>query len=551
MTFYNVMSGSGLDKPLLLAAIFFRCLEKNMLLHLILTIIACTVSGTFSHPEVNTPLGKIIGKWVPFNNIPVKTFQSIPYAKPPIGELRFRKPQPMEPWREPLVADQLPPGCVQYSTVPDPAGDFLPGKTQDCLYLNIWAPGAAGLQEKKAVMFWIHGGAFRIGSSRVDFYNGIVLAALGDVIVVSINFRLSLYDVLEALKWVKSNIKFFGGDEDNITIFGQSTGSITVGMLMVSPLAQGLFVRAIMESGAPTSLDAENNNKDFEISQKVAEAVGCACDGKSLENNPEEVIQCLRGKNALELAKVEKNINSNSLRGFYPRYGDDILPYNSREAFIQGEFKEVDILIGVNHNEGANTITLKFREVFGFFGHKTSQINKTFGEYIIRTNFEEFPDPDAVVRHYLGSLNENDDDRVLYEVQTASADYSRVCPSIYLAESVAKKRSRVLFYYFVHRPSNTPRAPWMGVVHFDEIYFVFGYPLRYPSNYTESEKRLSMQMIDVWSSFAKSGSTLLQFWPQYSGEHHDYFALDTNREETGSGPHLENCEFFRPYFGFE
>ncbi|GBN70283.1 Acetylcholinesterase-1 [Araneus ventricosus] len=162
-----------------------------MLLLFFLTSIVGITSGKCSQPEINTPFGKIIGKSIHFHNIPVKTFQSIPYAKPPTGELRFRKPQPIEPWREPLVADKLPPGCVQYSSNPFSWLDTLPGKTQDCLYLNIWTPSAAGLEDKKAVMFWIHGGGFRISSSRLDYYDGTALAALGDVVVVTINYRLT------------------------------------------------------------------------------------------------------------------------------------------------------------------------------------------------------------------------------------------------------------------------------------------------------------------------------------------------------------------------
>ncbi|CAL1265509.1 unnamed protein product [Larinioides sclopetarius] len=539
-----------------------------MLLHFILTIIVCTVFGTFSHPEVNTPLGKIVGKWVSFNDIPEKTFQGIPYAKPPRGELRFRKPQPIEPWREPLMAHSLPAGCVQYSSNPFPWLDTLPGKKRDCLYLNIWAPGTAGLREKKAVMFFIHGGGFRISSSRVDFYNGIALAALGDVVVVTINYRLTtegflysgtdgapgnmgLLDILEALRWVKSNIKYFGGDEDNITLFGQSSGAITIGMFMTSPLARGLFARAIFQSGSPANLDAEDNCRDFELSRNVSEAVGCTCDESSLTDNPEEVVECLRDVDALELAKTVGKVSDNPQRGLYPRYGDNILPLNACESLIKGNFENIDILIGNTHDEGSTMITKAMKDTFGFFGEKHPKINRTFGEQIIRKNFESFPDTDAVVKHYLGGLNEDDYDKILYQVHTASGDYARVCPSVYMAESIAKKGNKVLYYYFVHRSSSAPWAPWMGTAHFEETPFVFGYPLRYPSNFTESERVLSRQMIEVWTTFAKSGpKQLLKFWPLYTSEHHRYFVFGNSAENKGRGPHLKNCEFFRPYFGF-
>ncbi|XP_055926465.1 acetylcholinesterase-1-like isoform X1 [Argiope bruennichi] len=539
------------------------------MLHLFLLIVVVgIISGQNNQPEINTPFGKIIGKLVYFYNIPVNTFQSIPYAKPPTGELRFKKPQPIEPWREPLLAHKLPPGCVQYSANPSQWYDDLPGKTQDCLYLNIWTPHTAGLEEKKTVMFWIHGGAFRIGSSRLDYYDGTVLTALGDVVVVTMNYRLTaegflysgtddapgnmgLLDILEALKWVKCNIKFFGGDENNITLFGQSAGAITIGMFMTSPLARGLFVRAILQSGSPANLDAEDNSKDFNLSQKISEAVGCASDGNSLKNNPKEILRCLRDKDALELARIELNVSDNPQRGLYPRYGDDILPFNAREALIKGKFENIDILIGNNHDEGSLLITKAMRDTFGLFGEKNPKINKTFGEQIIRNNFKSFADTDAVVNHYLGNLNEDDYDKILYQVHTASGDYARVCPSVYMAESVAKKENTVLYYYFVHRTSSAPWAPWVGVPHSDEIQYVFGFPLRYPSNYTESEQLLSLQMIKVWTSFAKSGpKDLLKSWPQYTRQHHYYFTFGNSLKYEGTGPHLRNCEFFRPYFGF-
>lgn len=540
-----------------------------MLLFFLLVCMVCMPKNSNSNqcPEADTPLGKIIGKTVFFRDTPVKTFQGIPFAKPPIGDLRFKKPFPVESWEEPLLAQSLPPGCVQYSPNPFPWLDDLPGKTMDCLYLNIWVPNNAGSKLKNAVMFWVHGGGFRIGSSRLDYYDGRVLAALGDVIVVTTNYRLSvegflyfgtdeapgnmgLYDILEALKWVKSNIQFFGGDEDNITLFGQSSGAITAGMFMVSPLASGLFARAIFQSGSPTNLDGEDNNRDFKLSQGVAKAVGCA-EKDSLKNNPDAVVRCLRGKDSLELLETLAKVNDNPQRGLYPRFGDAILPMNARKAFVHGKFRNYDILIGNNHNEGSTIITKARKNVFGFFGDKSPLINKTYGECIIKQNFKDFPDTDAVVDQYLGNVTEDAYDLIRYQVQKASGDYARVCPSVYLAESVAKKGNRVHFYYFDHRPSPTPWAPWMDVVHFDETPFVFGYPLRYPANYTSRELSLSERMINVWTTFAKSGSPpIFKSWPLYSRQQHYYFIFKTGGESTGIGPHLDNCDFFRPFFGF-
>ncbi|KAG8182895.1 hypothetical protein JTE90_004260 [Oedothorax gibbosus] len=516
--------------------------------------------------EVNTPLGKIIGKTVDFNGISVKTYQGISFVKPPVGDLRFKKPQPVEPWGDvPFVADHLPPGCVQYSSNPFPWLDDLPGQSLDCLYLNVWAPADAGPSCQKPVMFFMHGGGFRIGSSRLDYYDGRTLAALGDVVVVTTNVRLGvegflyagtedapgnmgLYDLLEALKWTNTYIENFGGNRDSITYFGQSSGAIAGGMLMTSPLARNLFARAIFQSGSTANLDGEVNDRDFELSQGVAKAVNCTPGEQTLSNDPEKVIACLRGKDALELAKTVGRVSDNPQRGLYPRFDDEILPTNARQQIIQGNFTNIDILIGNNKDEGSTMITKANKEIFGFFGDKTDRVNKSLGEQLVRSSFKGFRGVDAVVEHYLGSVIEDDEKEVLQQVLTASGDYARLCPCTYLADSVAANGNRVYYYQFTHRPTPTPWAPWMGVVHFDETPFVFGYPLRYPENYSEDERDLSRRMIAIWTGFAKNGT--LKNWPLYSRSNPNYRTFDTNDENFGTGPHLDNCNFFRSYFGF-
>src|SRR5215475_3709928 len=205
----------------------------------------------------------------------VQAYKGIPYARPPVGDLRWRPPQPVVPWSGTLVADEFSPICVQ----PDPLGGhsiftrlfFTPiePRSEDCLYLNVWTTAQAG--DKRPVMVWIPGGGFVGGSSAGRIYEGAELAKKG-VVLVSINYRVwkfgflampelskesdhhvsgnyGLLDQIAALQWVKQNIAAFGGDPGNVTIFGQSAGSASVNFLMASPLAKGLFHRAIGESG--------------------------------------------------------------------------------------------------------------------------------------------------------------------------------------------------------------------------------------------------------------------------------------------------------------
>ncbi|PRD27715.1 UNVERIFIED_CONTAM: Acetylcholinesterase-1 [Trichonephila clavipes] len=260
---------------------------------------------------VNTPSGPVKGIIGFAESQPVQVFLGIPFAKPPIGDLRFKKPFPVQPWSRTLHANQQPPACIQYTEYPFPWYDSEPGKSEDCLYLNIFVPIHAEKGSKLAVLFWIFGGGFTFGSNRMDLYDAKPLAHGGNVIVVTINYRLGLFgflttdteeapgnvglfDILMALQWVNDNIESFGGDKDLITIHGVSAGSIAVSVLCVSPLSRGLFSKAIIESG--TIIMIKDNKKAFnlDLSQRLAKAVGCASDDETIRDNPETVVKCLR-----------------------------------------------------------------------------------------------------------------------------------------------------------------------------------------------------------------------------------------------------------------
>ncbi|CAL1292760.1 unnamed protein product [Larinioides sclopetarius] len=155
-------------------------------------------------PEVNTPLGKIEGVTSQIEGLPVKAFLGIPYAKPPVGSLRFLKPNPVEPWDNIFQANKQPPACMQYTEGPFPWYDDMPGydtfygTSEDCLYLNIYTPYFANKRSKLAVLFWIHGGGFTLGSNVIDMYDGRTLSQRENVIVVTIQYRLGLFGFLSS-----------------------------------------------------------------------------------------------------------------------------------------------------------------------------------------------------------------------------------------------------------------------------------------------------------------------------------------------------------------
>lgn len=208
---------------------------------------------------------------------------------------------------------------------------------------------------------------------------------------------------------------------------------------------------------------------------------------------------------AFKLAKAVTSFQPIPGRSFFPNYGDEILPQNARVAFINGDFNNVDVLIGNNRDEGVFQITSSHTKVFGFFGEKNPTINKTYGNKLLKSKFKDLPNTQEVINYYLGNISNDDYYQIRHQVYTASGDYSLLCPDVYFAESYSRAGNKVFFYFFVHRPSITPWANWTGVVHYEEVQFVFGIPIQEPSNYTVEEVLLSRKMVKIWTNFVKYG----------------------------------------------
>ncbi|KAJ8302994.1 hypothetical protein KUTeg_019390 [Tegillarca granosa] len=224
---------------------------------IILAVIS-TVTGQ-EHHIVTTKSGPIKGVITQHDLGKLYTFFKIPFAKPPVGDLRFKKPEPVEPWNDVIDGTQQMPSC------PQPMGLFdallpITDMSEDCLFLNVYVPNSVSSGSKKSVLVWIHGGGYSLGQGNM--YGSSELALTGDVIVVVINYRLNvfgfmttwdstavgnygLWDQIMALQWVKNNIEDFGGDPDSITLFGESAGGFSVSILSLLPQNKGLFHRVI------------------------------------------------------------------------------------------------------------------------------------------------------------------------------------------------------------------------------------------------------------------------------------------------------------------
>ncbi|GFS65340.1 acetylcholinesterase-1 [Trichonephila inaurata madagascariensis] len=241
-----------------------------------------------------------------------------------------------------------------------------------------------------------------------------------------------------------------------------------------------------MESGAPTFWNAETmKSTNIAFAQQLAKMVNCANDSFTIQNNPKPVVNCLKKVDSMVLSRADSHIFNTSTFDFFPTYGDEIVPANPRIAVSRKNFHCTDLLIGNNKDGGSFLITTGNPQLFGFFGEKDPQINKTTGANIIR--------------------EEDDYDYIRKQTYTACGDPLFVCTDIYYSEKCAEEGNNVYFYVWRHRPSTTVWAPWMGVAHYTEVQFVFGQPLQNPSRYEASEVQLSVEMIKIWSNFVKTG----------------------------------------------
>ena len=418
----------------------------------------------------------------------VRVFKGVPFAAAPVGELRWKAPQPVVPWSGVRAAEAFGPQCMQqpypegspYASAPQPT-------SEDCLFLNVWTTASA--VEKRPVMVWIHGGAWTRGSGSTPTYDGAALAKRG-VVVVTTNYRLGVFgflahpdltaesphhasgnyailDHVAALKWVHDNIGAFGGDPRNVTIFGESAGSWSVNVLHATPLAAGLFHRAIGESGgqfARTSSLAD------------AEQGGVAL----LKAAGADSIKALRATAAGKLLAIQ------SFRSVVTvdRY---VLHDTVRETFAQKRHNRAPVLVGSNANEWT---TLS----------NPSQFPKTMDAYRQRVETQY----GAMAKEYDAVYPVKRDADIAEALLAVGRDTTFTLEMRTWARMVTAGGQRAFLYQFTHVPPG-PRAKEWGAYHAAEISYVFG-NLRNPTfAYTDVDRRLSDQMSTYWVNFAAAG----------------------------------------------
>jgi para-nitrobenzyl esterase len=461
-------------------------------------------------------------------------YKGIPFAAPPVGELRWKAPQPVREWAGTLQAKEYAPAPMQGGNPPS-------GKSEDCLYLNIWTP-AASADEKLPVLVWIYGGGFSFGSTSDPVHNGEHLARKG-VVLVSIAYRVGqlgflahpelsaeseagvsgnygLLDQIEGLKWIRENIAAFGGDPDKVTIFGESAGGIAVSMLCASPLAKGLFRGAISQSGGsfgptrPTTYPGENMKT---LAQ--AEQEGLAYAQKAAANSIAE----LRNIPADQLPM------GMGMPGGWPIVDGHVVPDDQHHLYTSGKFADIPVLIGYNSDEGLSFPAGKTPEEY------EATVRRRFG-----------PHADALLKAYPVSGTVSRNARNL--MRDAAFGWHTWSWANLQSE---KGKSKVFFYLFdVHQehPEGSPQADH-GTPHGVDVPYVFGHvDLDKPG----SNQKTMEAMGTYWTNFAKNldpNGKGLTSWPAYSKQNPSVMYLGKTTY-TGKVPDKEALLVLDRYFAW-
>ncbi|MET0411621.1 MAG: carboxylesterase family protein [Polyangiaceae bacterium] len=420
-----------------------------------------------------------------------RAFLGIPYVAPPVGELRWAHPRPHEPWLAPLPAITLGPRCPQTDVTGQPGGD------EDCLTLNVWTPER--LDAPAPVMVNLHGGAFARGTSSNPGRDGQRLSEATGAIIVSINYRLGLFgffadsalisedptqpssgnygfeDQRAALEWVQTNIAAFGGDPGNVTLFGESAGATSASLHMLSPLATGLFQRAILESG-----DYEGGLVPAGASQaqsaSLTEAAGC---GEAPDR-----MACLRSRSALELLNAEPTDAS-----WGPTRDDWNIPNcASQQLDASCIASPVPVVLGTNLNEWEFFFATGFSTPVDDAGYLTMMDGMFAGQAAAIT--AEYP-----------STSFASPRKAAADVFT---DGLYVCPARRFARALEGAGVPVFLYSFNHAPVS-PMFPDAGAFHTAEVAFVFGTPL-WGIQLDAQEQALSRTMMGYWGRMAANGN---------------------------------------------
>jgi len=488
----------------------------------IVLLVAAVLSFTSAFAAVTDPVRVEQGLLAGTNgNSPdIRVYRGVPFAAPPVDDLRWKAPEPAAKWQGVRKAAEFSNACWQ---TPYPAAAaiyqaMLPGLSEDCLYLNIWTP-AKTAKDRLPVMVWIHGGGFTRGFAGTRSYDGEALARKG-AIIVTINYRLGIFgffahpalsaesghhasgnyallDQIAALQWVQKNIGAFGGDPTRVTIFGESAGSWAVNALMASPLAKGLFQRAIGESGglfSPMRTLAEAEREGEKLGRLLAPDSAPKKSENSAVPSQQDTLKALRAMKPEELLKAAETETARTIVDGW------VLPQDVASIFAQGKQNDVPLIVGYNADEGTTLAPQGAHMTALMFA---GGVHQRYGSQA-----------DAFLKIYPAGADE----------QAVSSFYSAFRDQAFGWEMRTWARMATntghqpaYMYYFSRRPPG-PQSARLRAFHASEIAHVFG-TFVWPFPWDDTDKKLSDAMTSYWVNFAASGNpnrANLTKWPAYT-----------------------------------
>jgi para-nitrobenzyl esterase len=456
----------------------------------------------------------------PTNANGIRSYKGIPFAAPPVGALRWRPPQPQQKWQGVRSTASFGKSAPQRILFPD-IDLFAVGVSEDCLYLNVWTPASPGAPKRLPVLFYIHGGGFAVGSGAEPRYDGARLAERG-LVVVTVNYRLNTLgllahpaltaesdtnssgnfaklDLVAALKWVKRNIATFGGDAGSVTIAGESAGSMYVSMLMASPLARGLFHRAIGESGA-----------QFPSGERPMHSL------QEAEQQGLEFAAKLGAKTAEDLraVSVEAILDAHPGLGFWPIVDGHFLTEKPIETFTKGQQADVPLLAGWNKDEGFNFDILNW------------PLAKKGYEHLVSTLFGANA-KDVLVLYPAGKHLKESTRALGGDLVINHGTWSWL-------EAHRKTATSDVFRYRFDRAPKTPPG-WFkngtnaGAFHSCEILYVLDNLDAFPWLVDADDQKVADLSSSYWVNFVKTGNPNgagLAHWPSYRGVNRPTLFID-------------------------
>jgi para-nitrobenzyl esterase len=476
----------------------------------------------------------------------ITSYKGIPFATPPVGDLRWRAPEPSAVWNGVLRADHFAPICPQAQVMNAAIGLPTLPMNEDCLYLNVWTPTQSP-SARLPVMVWIYGGGFTGGGTGFPIYDGTNLAKRG-VVVVSLAYRIGalgylahpeldaespahasgtygLMDLIAGLKWVKANAAAFGGDPDNVTIFGESAGAIAVSILCASPKAKGLFAKAISESGG-----------SFAPAKRTGHEGGMNVPSLTLaESQGEDFLAKLGAKTIADARKVSADdilkAQGPALGAFWPALDGDILPGDQYRLYEAGRYNDVPVLIGTNADEGSLFVRETTPEKFA------ANVRAAYGDHAGRI-LDAYPA------------------KVGTQALRSARDLFRDTAFAWHTWSWARLQSRtgkskVFVYYFTHRPPYPPSPMFkdLGASHGADVLYVFG---NATPAWNDADKSFSDQVMTYWTNFAKTGDpngSVLTRWPAFDERTQQVLQLDVTPNAIAV-PNIEQLETLDGYYAW-